>query len=729
MAANIGPKIGIDGEAEYRKQLEQIIAKNKALAAELKATVSAFDRNASAQDKARASGDVLARQVENQRRAVEQYREMVERSAATKGEDATETQKWTAVLHNAEAELNRLENELDEANEAAEGLTDATEDLGDAEEETAEKTSRLGSIFQSAFGVLGRAAIAGVTAAAAGLAALTKQSVEQYAEYEQLVGGVETLFGSSAATVQNYANSAFSSAGMDANAYMETVTSFSASLLQGLGGDAAAAAELANTAIIDMADNANKMGSDMESVQAAYQGFAKGQYQLLDNLKLGYGGTKTEMERLLQDAEAISGVHYDIENYSDVISAIHTIQDEMGIAGATADEAASTISGSVAAMGSAWSNLVTGMADDNADMEALIGNVVSAAETAAANVLPRVEIALSGIGQLVSGMAPLISSMIPTLLADVLPELLDAGAELLTGLLDGINAAAPQLASGAATIVAQLAGFLVSNLPTILSTGMQMIPALIGGLAAALPDLIGYLPEIVVTITEVILDNLPLIIATGVQALVALIQGLGQALPQLISYTPTIIANLVKTLLAGLGSLRGAGSQLLQAVIRGLRSIISSVANVGLDIVRGIWNGISSGLGWIKSRISGWVGDVLSFIKRLFKISSPSGVMRDEVGRFLALGIGEGFADEMGTVKDMVQGSMQDLSTYTQIPVGVAFSGAGTAYPSQSYTAGGAFGGVQIGTVEITIEGAGKNAEEIGWELQSMFERRVAAFR
>ena len=277
--------------------------------------------------------------------------------------------------------------------------------------------------------------------------------------------------------------------------------------------------------------------------------------------------------------------------------------------------------------------------------------------------------------------------------------------------------------------MAQLAGFLVSNLPTILSTGMQMIPALIGGLAAALPDLIGYLPEIVVTITEVILDNLPLIIATGVQALVALIQGLGQALPQLISYTPTIIANLVKTLLAGLGSLRGAGSQLLQAVISGLRSIISSVANVGLDIVRGIWNGISSGLGWIKSRISGWVGDVLSFIKRLFKISSPSGVMRDEVGRFLALGIGEGFADEMGTVKDMVKGSMQDLSTYTQIPVGVAFSGAGTAYPSQSYTAGGAFGGVQIGTVEITIEGAGKNAEEIGWELQSMFERRVAAFR
>ena len=715
MAANIGPKIGIDGEAEYRKQLEQIIAKNKALAAELKATVSAFDKDASAKDKARASGEVLARQVENQRAVVDRYRDMVEKSTATKGEDATETQKWVAALRNAEAELNRLEDELDDANQKAKGFSINTEKLSEA--------------LKTGLAAAAKAAVAGISAAAAGLAALTKQSVEQYAEYEQLVGGVETLFGSSAATVQNYANSAFSSAGMDANAYMETVTSFSASLLQGLGGDAAAAAELANTAIIDMADNANKMGSDMESVQAAYQGFAKGQYQLLDNLKLGYGGTKTEMERLLQDAEAISGVHYDIENYSDVISAIHTIQDEMGIAGATADEAATTISGSVAAMGSAWSNLVTGMADDNADMDTLIGNVVSAAETAAANVLPRVESALSGFGQLVSGMAPLISSMIPTLLADVLPELLDAGAELLTGLLDGINAAAPQLASGAATIVAQLAGFLVSNLPTILSTGMQMIPALIGGLAAALPDLIGYLPEIVVTITEVILDNLPLIIATGVQALVALIQGLGQALPQLISYTPTIIANLVKTLLAGLGSLRGAGSQLLQAVISGLRSIISSVANVGLDIVRGIWNGISSGLGWIKSRISGWVGDVLSFIKRLFKISSPSGVMRDEVGRFLALGIGEGFADEMGTVKDMVKGSMQDLSTYTQIPVGVAFSGAGTAYPSQSYTAGGAFGGVQIGTVEITIEGAGKNAEEIGWELQSMFERRVAAFR
>ena len=264
-----------------------------------------------------------------------------------------------------------------------------------------------------------------------GITSIAKAAVESYASYEQLVGGVETLFKDSADQVQKYASEAYKTAGLSANAYMEQATSFSASLLQGLGGDTKAAADYANQAIIDMADNANKMGTSIESIQNAYQGFAKQNYTMLDNLKLGYGGTRGEMERLIEDANKVKEANGEmadltIDNFADMVEAIHIIQSEMGITGTTAEEASSTIQGSIASLKASWENLLVGMADENANMDQLIGQFVESASTAAQNLLPRIEQTLLGVAQLIEKLAPIIIEKLPGMIQTLLPAFLNA---------------------------------------------------------------------------------------------------------------------------------------------------------------------------------------------------------------------------------------------------------------------------------------------------------------
>ncbi|MGN9161213.1 phage tail protein [Clostridium sulfidigenes] len=277
---------------------------------------------------------------------------------------------------------------------------------------------KLGSLAKT-----GAVAITGLATAASGVvAALTTLSIKQYAEYEQLTGGVETLFKKNSDQVIKYANNAYKTAGMSANEYMSTITGFSASLLQGLGGDTKKAAEIGNMAVIDMSDNANKMGTAIERIQDAYQGFAKQNYTMLDNLKLGYGGTKTEMERLLADAQKISGVKYNISNFNDVIEAIHVIQEQMGITGTTSLEAASTIEGSLNMTKSAWTNLLTGMADDNANFDVLVQNLVESLGALGENLLPRIKIAIEGIGELFRTLLPKVLDEVPEMIASLFPE-------------------------------------------------------------------------------------------------------------------------------------------------------------------------------------------------------------------------------------------------------------------------------------------------------------------
>ena len=305
--------------------------------------------------------------------------------------------------------------------------------------------STLASGVKTGLATVAKVGAAAVTAGVAGVTALTKMGVEGYAQYEQLVGGVETLFKDSQGTVMKYAENAYKTAGLSANAYMETVTSFSASLIQSLDGDTAKAANVADMAITDMSDNANKMGTSIEMIQNAYNGFAKGNFTMLDNLKLGYGGTQEEMKRLLKDAEAISGIKYDISSFADVTEAIHVMQEEMGIAGTTAREAATTIEGSLSMMKGAWQNLVVGMADENANMELLINNFVESTATAAQNLLPRISQTLAGIGELITGLSPVIAEALPRLVEEVLPSLLTAGVALITSLVNGVVSALPAL--------------------------------------------------------------------------------------------------------------------------------------------------------------------------------------------------------------------------------------------------------------------------------------------
>ena len=391
-------------------------------------------------------------------------------------------------------------------------------------DEAGSKTSAFADKLKTGLATAAKVGAAGLATAAAGITALTKQSVENYAEYEQLVGGVETLFADSADTVMAYAQNAYKTAGLSANEYMETVTAFSASLLQSLGGDTEAASEKADRAITDMADNANKMGTAMESIQNAYQGFAKQNYTMLDNLKLGYGGTKEEMQRLLTDAQKISGIEYDISSYADIVDAIHVVQEEMGIAGTTAKEAGETISGSIAATKSAWSNLVTGIADENADLDGLVNNLIESIITVAGNIGPRLEVILSGIGMLGEKMAPLIAEGLSTAVEKA-PEFLTAAANMIVTLGSALMAQSDLLIQGAFDLVLVLADGLVAGVGSLADGAAQIMASLAMWIEEYSDVMAEKALTIILTLVESIVSNLPEIVVAAAQIIGALATG------------------------------------------------------------------------------------------------------------------------------------------------------------------------------------------------------------
>ena len=413
----------------------------------------------------------------------------------------------------------------------------------------AEKSgSSLATSLKSGLATAAKVGAAAIGAAANAIGALTTAAVNNYAEYEQLVGGVETLFKNSADTVMGYAENAYKTAGLSANEYMETVTSFSASLLQSLDGDTKAAASAADMAITDMADNANKMGTSMEMIQNAYQGFAKQNYTMLDNLKLGYGGTKEEMERLLADAEKLSGQEYDISSYADIVDAIHVVQTEMGITGTTAKEAATTIQGSTASMKSAWANLVTGLADDSADFDTLMSNFVDSVVTVGENIIPRIQTTIQGVTQLVSAASTKIVPLVVDTLMQNLPALLTAGVDLVFALVNGM----------------------LDNIDTVIDCVLQLIDVIV----------------------DKLIDNLPKLIEGGVRLIIALAGGLIKAIPRLVQNIPQIIAAIVKGLAAGTSQILEVGKN----IVRGIWNGISAMGGWIRENVKGFFNGIVDGV-------------------------------------------------------------------------------------------------------------------------------------
>lgn len=355
--------------------------------------------------------------------------------------------------------------------------------------ETSSKAETLAGKLKGGLATAAKVGGAAIVAAGAAAVAITKQAVENYGEYEQLVGGVETLFKSSADTVMQYAANAYQTAGMSANEYMTTVTAFSASLLQSMGGDTDAAAEKANLAITDMSDNANKMGSSMESIQNAYSGFAKQNYTMLDNLKLGYGGTKEEMQRLLDDANALNAAQgnytdYTIDSYADIVDAIHTVQTEMGITGTTQLEASTTIQGSIASMKAAYDNFITGLGDENADMAELITNLLGSTVTVAENLLPVVERILENIGVVVQEKGPEMIEKFVGYAVEKLPQVIELGMKMVLAIVSGLAKNLPQIVRSVLDMMATIVKTFVSSLPNIVNVGKQIVKGLWEGIKA-----------------------------------------------------------------------------------------------------------------------------------------------------------------------------------------------------------------------------------------------------
>lgn len=361
--------------------------------------------------------------------------------------------------------------------------SEVDKNLGD----TKEKALSFGDVLKA--NIAGQAIVAGVKAVAGAVKNIGEAAIQSYGEYEQLVGGVETLFKSSADTVMQYAANAYQTAGMSANEYMTTVTAFSASLLQSMGGDTDAAAEKANLAITDMSDNANKMGSSMESIQNAYQGFAKQNYTMLDNLKLGYGGTKEEMQRLIDDANALNAAqgnytNYTIDSYADIVDAIHTVQTEMGITGTTQLEASTTIQGSIASMKAAYENFITGLGDENADMAELITNLLGSTVTVAENLLPVVERILENIGVVVQEKGPEMIEKFVGYAVEKLPKVIELGMKMVLAIVSGLANNLPQIVRSVLDMLATIVETFVSSLPDIVNVGKQIVKGLWEGIKA-----------------------------------------------------------------------------------------------------------------------------------------------------------------------------------------------------------------------------------------------------
>ena len=462
---------------------------------------------------------------------------------------------------------------------------------GEAKLDTSGLQGSLSTITSAAGNVLSgltKAAAGAMAAGATASAALAKQALDSYATYEQAIGGVETLYKTSADTVIRYAENAYKTAGMSANDYMNTVTSFAASLVSSLGGDTAQAAELANMAITDMADNANKMGTAMQSIQDAYQGFAKQNYTMLDNLKLGYGGTQAEMQRLLQDAQALSGIHFELGNYADMVQAIHIIQTEMGITGTTALEAATTIEGSVASLKAAWSNLLTGLADDSANVAALVDTLAETFATAAGNILPRLVQIFEGMGDAVTAAAPAIAAQIPPMIESLLPSFLTAA----TALAASIAAQLPSILGAVVTSVTQV----------MADTGAQAAYQLIAGFAANLPGLIAEGMSALVSLADYLIAHMDVVFDVGLQLLGGIIEGIRDGLPDLLYSAAQLVTSFGVAILDHSDELVELGVEIVYAIIEGIANAVADFGEAALGLIASflhLWDGNMDSFGQI----------------------------------------------------------------------------------------------------------------------------------
>ena len=552
----------------------------------------------------------------------------------------------TIALKNEEANRG-----IDETSDKAKGARKDVEDFGD---EGTKTESKLGSAFSkigSAAAKVGKVIGVGMLAAGGAVVAVGKKALDSYADYEQLVGGVETLFEDLSYDVIENSKVAYKTAGLSANDYLETVMGFSASLNQSLlasEGNISRAADLSNQIIIDMSDNANKMGSDMESIQNAYNGFAKQNYTMLDNLKLGYGGTKEEMQRLLEDAEKLSGIKYDISSFADIAEAIHVVQTEMGITGTTAKEASTTIQGSIRSAKSAWQNLITGIADDEADLDELVNNFFNSIVTVGENIIPRISVILNGIAKAVEKIAPKIIEVLPDVISKVLPEIVKGAQTLLNAAVNVIPQIAKLIVQMLPNIISafeQVFKALAGALNSIWGTLLEALPTLIPQLVTAITDVVVYilehigeilqpiidnLPDIIISIVDALMDNLPTLIDGLISFILAIVEAIPQIIMGLIEALPTIIEKVITGLIECIPQLiAGLIELVIQLVIHlpeiiiglieAIPKIVVSVAQALVEAGPKIWEAFSEifSKAWTKIQeifapVAEWFGNMFS---------------------------------------------------------------------------------------------------------------------
>lgn len=542
----------------------------------------------------------------NQEKVVAELEKEVKKSTINQNANAQSMSNLRIQMNNASSDINKTEKEIKNLSKQMEEAEKSTDDLGDSVEDAGKKAKTSSDGFTVFKGILANLGTQVINSVVNGLKSLSgalinigKQAVGNYKAYQQLTGGVETLFGESADKVMQYSNVAYKTAGISANEYMEQITSFSASLISSLGGDTAKASEYGNRAIIDMSDNANKMGTSMQMIQNAYQGFAKQNYTMLDNLKLGYGGTKTEMQRLIKDASQMTDVQKELGitvdagsmSFGNIVNAISVMQKKMGIAGTTTKEAGDTIEGSFNSMAGAWQNLLTGIASGQ-DISELINQLVNSVVTTAKNLIPTIQNSIKGIGSLVSGMlkevVPLIIKEIPPLITETLPILNDAINTAIHSILDVL----PTVIQAINEMLPMIIQTILSMLPDIVDAGIQGVNALIDGISQAIPTLISMLPEIIVNIIDTILKHIPEIITTGTTLLTSLIEGIAKAIPELVKYLPTLIETFVQTIIENLPLIIDSGIQVINALVEGIDEAIISIVNEMPRIVMAIISGI-----------------------------------------------------------------------------------------------------------------------------------------
>jgi phage-related protein len=488
--------------------------------------------------------------------------------------------------------------------------------------------SGFGSTIKKGFALAAKAGIATISAASAGIGAIVKSSASAYADYEQNIGGIETLFKDNADTIVKYASEAYKTAGISANDYMQNVTSFSASLLQGLGGDTVQAAEIANEAMVDMSDNANKMGTDISAIQNAYQGFAKQNYTMLDNLKLGYGGTQAEMARLINDSGVLGdSIKVDEKTVNSVsfdkmIEAIHKVQTDLDITGTTSKEAATTVSGSLGSVKAAWANLMAGMGDKNADLKNLIKEMVSTVKTFAKNIMPVIKQALSGVTTLISELAPDIAAELPQLVSDLLPQLIEAGTQIFQALVKGISDNIGTITQAAITAITTIATALIQNTGPLVQSLATIITTIAQALPTILPDLINAIVEQIPTVIQAVIDCMPAIIDGTIQIVTAIAEALVDNIDLIIDGAVQIIDALAMSLSDSDTAAKLAQSALeiigtlTMELLKNLPDILADGILIAVELIKGIAQGMVDYFAPVSDALSDMLIDLTDWFSR-----------------------------------------------------------------------------------------------------------------